>query len=181
MTCEEFRDYFVGVALGDGDLTHDRRGYRVRIVDASREYLETLSSQLEGCFGAKGKIYKVKTFSAYYLVVWRKDLYMLIKNNVERLLQSPTPAFVAGLIDAEAGVGRTDDGLYRLYFTNIRKAVIDAVAKVLDRYGIKYYLVNEKRRHRLYVHGIDRIKALLDIIPAMHPKVRGRFLSLINR
>ena len=180
-SCEDFANYFVGVVLGDGDLYHDaKRGYRVRVTDASADYLRVLNAYLERCFGIKGRIYKHKKYSAYHLVIWRKELYELIVRRANVLLEEPTSAFVAGIIDAEGGVNKTRNGLYRLYVTNTDKRLIDAVAKVLNSLTIKYYLVSERRRYRIYVHGIDRINRLLSSIPSIHPKIRDKFSSFFS-
>nr|BAD18904.1 rRNA intron-encoded endonuclease [Thermoproteus sp. IC-061] len=182
MTCEEFADYLVGVVAGDGDLYHDaRRGYRVRIADASIHYLNMLNDYLRRCLKAEGRIYKHKKYKAHYLVIWRKEVYDLITRRIQDLLERPTPAFVAGLIDAEGGIGKTRHGLYRLYFTNIDKKIVDIVARMLESYGIKYYLVAEGRKYRVYVHGIDRIREVLDKPPVIHPKIRDKFLSFFTK
>ncbi|RFA94951.1 hypothetical protein CGL52_13725 [Pyrobaculum aerophilum] len=181
MNCEEFADYFVGVVIGDGDLYHDvKRGYRVRITDASVHYLNILNSYLKQCFKVEGRINKHKQYEAYYLVIWRKEVYEFVSKRIRHLLKEPTPAFIAGLIDAEGGVGKTRYGLYRLYFTNADRKIVDLVAKMLESYGIKYYLIAEGKRYRVYIHGIDRIREVLNRFPVIHPKIRDKFISFFQ-
>ncbi len=180
MDCDDFVDYLCGVVFGDGDLLYDkRRGYRIRITDSSVNYLEMLRQFLSNCFSVRSRIYRHKKHLAYQLVIWRKDVYQLVSEKTPRLLAKPTCAFVAGIIDAEGGVNKTKHGLYRLYITNKDKRAIDAVARIFNEIGVRYYLSYDNRRYRLYIHGIDRVKTVLKYLPVIHPKIRDKFTSFL--
>ncbi len=186
MDLDQWLDYLTGLVLGDGYLYHYRKEgkYYVRITDESRDFLEMLKNELLK-IGIRSHIYRQGQKNAYTLEISNKELYYTIKLRTRQLLESPTPHFVAGLIDAEGSLQKPRKGSIRIAITNTKPELLHPIVKILQTIGINAEVKpygkakhGEKQRYRVVIYGKENIEKTLQAIPLRHPKfqppARGR-------
>jgi len=149
---------FVGIMLGDGGISK----YNISITLSSKEkqYILFVSNTLNGLFGVKPKVHKLKYAKAFKIYVNRKELVDfceqigLIKGNkIKHQVDIPewvkenrnfSKACLMGLIDTDGCfynnsyfINGKKYSYFKIAFISASKPLILSVAKILEDLGIK--------------------------------------------
>jgi len=167
------RKYIAGFIVGDGMLCYDAvRGYEVKVTDKDKEFIWYLANLIHKIYGIFPRVYKDPIANAWRIRVFRKQVYLAIKHDIELAKREPDHHFTGGLYDAE---GYWNPNKRKLSFTNKDPLIIELVSRFLTDQNIRYKLYQRRKgKYNWYVIETYTLQALklLSLLDLRHPKWR---------
>ncbi len=173
-------DYLAGLVFGDGTLYYDSwsRMYYIYIYDKSKEFLEKVAEYITENNDIKIRIRKLKNKNSYELRLSGKKLFTLINNSIEKNLNTPSPQFIRGLLDAEGSLYYDKHHKkYTLEISNTNKELLNKIIHILSQYGFKTYFIRNRRKppkqdiYKIKIRGDTNIINLLQTFNPLHPRL----------
>ncbi len=170
----DYLDYLAGLVAGDGNIVVDKYGRsRVRVFDASREFLESVCSAIKAILGYNCRVHWDGT--TWYLSVYSKELV----EELEPRLVNPVDIkeWLKGFVDAEGSiyewVRKKSKVYYQVSITNTNIKHIENAEKALRDLEVEYRInvIKDKwkPRYKILVNKVKSLKRFLLEVGFRHP------------
>ena len=180
-------NYLAGLVYGDGSLYHYKKNgeYFTYVYDNDREFLEEVGELVKKALGVSYTVVKPSRKKNYYrLQFTSKKIFDYVRWLIGERPKKPTKNFVRGFLDAEGTLYVDKKGRIVLEIANRNKEIIDAVAKWLNRKGIRCTVTKHRDRkgitYKVRIRGWENIRNTIDLLDPLHPKIRDKFMKYVR-